>query len=873
MLPQSLSRFLSFLLNYLSSVCKGRPTGLLLRLLSFLRRRLFKQTSRCNAASRYRVRFSLPLPSLVHDSICAMSSPRNELFTDNHQSSPVDMPYTGSPNLMPVSPTPSRRYTQGHIPWMSGSQVSLSSEPNQTELCVSQSSQPVLEPHTLTANAPGDRLSPMSLTGASRSPSPDRQCGAFVPSSSKVHLERNFPRLPSSSGSLRNRLAASDAPRSPSVISHRSSRTIRTFVSQSSVGRASYRHYEGPSPRPRTPVPTVNPVSPGYVTGSSITLQGTASPLGRQAFPAHLVARPGGDHPGEPTIDHEGPRFAPMSANCVRRYQKHERKENIRIPSASDYTIKAMQYEYPPFRDTPPQGWEAHRHPEGALYYLHREKRTITDVDVYDDEIRADIEYFQDFLLKELRLLVEADQLSLNLDEVELVLEPMTDEEGLLCCYYFVNPSARCLFWTDEWEPLDILGDCKGVNSLPHKGLAIQSHYWKHWDLFPVLCNVTEELKEEVKDMILHATCDHLTSDLSSCPLDVEELKNHYSLVDGIKTKTSSSRGHSAIIIGRIMYTFYRNFFLNFHGEVCARLNFDQSVHGWRYQPSKLMAICAPILFMSPITTVRALHKIFVDEIASKQQWNMFINKLNSQLQDTNLLATVLLNANVGFLAIQSVDEGGGISVRQLASYMSLVSSIASIVLGLVFVGHNRTENRNSAFAAAKFLHSLQHVKHGLETLAIIYSLPHAFLLWAMVLFFVAFSAEWCGPGDITSRLVVGVFMLLVGLLVTWCIWKERDRSSHHWWFQADPKQVVLSSEDELGISCFSQCSIFHRFHRSFWKRRICGSGPESHTMHDLSPPQSGPEEKSGCSQNDGAPNTHPNPIITLRQATLPLAS
>ena len=62
--------------------------------------------------------------------------------------------------------------------------------------------------------------------------------------------------------------------------------------------------------------------------------------------------------------------------------------------------------------------------------------------------------------------------------------------------------------------------------------------------------------------------------------------------------------------------------------------------------------------------------------------------------------ATVLLNANVGFLAIQSVDDGGGNSLRQIASYMSLMASFASIMLGLVFVGHNRTESRNSVFAA-----------------------------------------------------------------------------------------------------------------------------------------------------------------------------
>jgi len=80
------------------------------------------------------------------------------------------------------------------------------------------------------------------------------------------------------------------------------------------------------------------------------------------------------------------------------------------------------------------------------------------------------------------------------------------------------------------------------------------------------------------------------------------------------------------------------NYYMNFHGEECARLNFNQSVHGWKYHPSKTMTICAPLLFFSPITSIRHLHTIFVDGIASKEKWNAFVNQLNSHLQDTNLL-------------------------------------------------------------------------------------------------------------------------------------------------------------------------------------------------------------------------------------------
>ncbi|KAF8842889.1 hypothetical protein BDN67DRAFT_898259, partial [Paxillus ammoniavirescens] len=526
-------------------------------------------------------------------------------------------------------------------------------------------------------------------------------------------------------------------------------------------------------------------------------------------------------------------------------------------------------------RGSIPPGWTAHRHPEGALYFMHVESKTFTEVNVCNVDIYEDIEYFKGFLFSELQDEIEKRHLSGSLkhDEVQLVLEPKIDEGGLLCSYYFVNPGSRCLFWLDDWEGEDIFSDCRGDLSLPHKGMP--APVARHWDLFPNLCHITQELKDEVVDMILHATSDHLTSNRSSCPLNVEELNHHLSLIEKINRKhhTRLVGINSAGFPGRIMHTFYHAYFLNFHGEECARLNFDQTVHGWRYHPSWLMTACAPLLFMAPVTSVRSLHRIFVDEIASKDKWNMYINKLNSQLQDTNLLATVLLNANVGFLAIQSVDNGAGTSLRQLASYMSLVASMASIILGLVFVGHHRTESRNTAFEAAKFLFRLRHKRHGLETLGIIYSLPYAFLMWAMVLFFIAFVSEWCGPGDISSWTSVGSFMFLVTLLVAWCIWTSREQTGY-WWFQPDPDQVELQDLEEDDKMSFTTTSGFlRRLIPPSCIRKQTGPEPppESHAMQDTTRPQNVPHS-SDSTLHEGSSASEPV-NITVHQATLLSAS
>jgi len=190
------------------------------------------------------------------------------------------------------------------------------------------------------------------------------------------------------------------------------------------------------------------------------------------------------------------------------------------------------------------------------------------------------------------------------------------------------------------------------------------------------------------------------------------------------------------------------------------------------------------------------------------------------------------------------------------------VASMASIILGLVFVGHHRTESRNTALEAAKFLYRLQHKRHGLETLGIIYSLPYAFLMWAMVLFFVAFVSEWCGPGNISSRTSVGSFLFLIALLVAWCIWTSKEQTGH-WWFQPDPDQVELEDlEEDDEAFCIPRFGLLRRLIPPSWTRNQADPEllPESHPMQDIARPHDAPDQPYNAI------------TITLHQPTLLLA-
>ncbi|KAH7928637.1 hypothetical protein BV22DRAFT_1004404, partial [Leucogyrophana mollusca] len=431
------------------------------------------------------------------------------------------------------------------------------------------------------------------------------------------------------------------------------------------------------------------------------------------------------------------------------------------------HSITALTMEYPSHEGPIPDGWSAHVHPEGARYFLHEETRTFTEVDICDSDIFEDINYYTHYLHEALRQTIRDENLPLAYEEIELVLEPKYDEYGLLCCYYFVNPRGRCLFWLQDYDACLILQDCKGVTSLSHKRFAVQAQYWKHWDLFPNKCQVAQAVVDEIRDMLLYANFDHLTS-RSSARFSADELKNHLSIVDGIKGMYPFV---GCILVFLVSFAYQRpaqHHYLDFHVQPNSRLRADQTDHGWKYSRSKTMSIVAPFLFNAPDAYIQALHTIFVNDIPDIDAWNMFNIQLTKERQDFNLLATVLLGTNVGFLSIQTVDDGGGRSLSQIVSYMSLVASIGSIVLGLTFVRANRTSGRATAHQAAGFLARIKASNRGFEKLAIAYSLPYALLLWGMVFFLIAFSVEWCTPGDVPSLVPVGLAIFTVCVLVVW---------------------------------------------------------------------------------------------------------
>jgi hypothetical protein len=143
--------------------------------------------------------------------------------------------------------------------------------------------------------------------------------------------------------------------------------------------------------------------------------------------------------------------------------------------------------------------------------------------------------------------------------------------------------------------------------------------------------------------------------------------------------------------------------FIHFHGQHGARLCRNQSIYGnVKNEPTFLIGILSPPLLYAPDVHLRSLEDIWVDELLHPGAWQQLLQMLHQEWTDFTLYNTIILAANVAFLAIPSVDPAAygppppTRSVAQNASYVSTVFGTASIILALLLIRQNRSQSRES---------------------------------------------------------------------------------------------------------------------------------------------------------------------------------
>ncbi|TBU38616.1 hypothetical protein BD309DRAFT_873994 [Dichomitus squalens] len=492
---------------------------------------------------------------------------------------------------------------------------------------------------------------------------------------------------------------------------------------------------------------------------SSITLSGVqanalpSTPENPTYFSGPLTAEPesiiAGISEGDPEESKKPVFLAPTPATFCHDL-RYERRERLDLNKLKTF------FENIPAKNAIParpeslgeMGWKQYTHPEGNSYFRH--KNFYTNTWLHDELMLKRIEIAVELILTELR-----NHSDISQEGIEVGLELSQDEVGdILGCYYLVDIKTESTFWLHE-IPACLLSGTDSVKILGREHL-----------------NRVEDLKSDLNYFLL----DKQTSKSSTAPYNVKDARSLVQIIKEIRTEPNGpTRPQQVVIVCRLMATIFRERFIRYHGEPYAQLDSDRSVYQETHQGRHLwFRMFSWISFWTPQIYHDRLSKTWVDSKVNYDQWGTFIGELQKDWEASITPSTVILTANVSFLAIQSVDDNGVVianrSMGQIVSYISTMLTIGNIVACTILTRQHRQATHQYAEAAAGYLSSRAESKVGLEVLAILFSIPTVFFAWGLLTFLIAIIWVCLWGTSVATRISVCVVIGIGAFLIAWIV-------------------------------------------------------------------------------------------------------
>ncbi|KAK0218283.1 hypothetical protein EDD85DRAFT_356854 [Armillaria nabsnona] len=518
-----------------------------------------------------------------------------------------------------------------------------------------------------------------------------------------------------------------------------------------------------------------------------------------------------------------------------------------------------------------PSDWSLHVHPQGARYYvhekvLHASPNTLLPSSVFllqvftqADIVIPEVLYALTGFLDDIVSYIYAKGISLP-PKVDLFLGLGWRDGIAFCAYYFADHVHRSIFWLDDVD-VRVLSISGIITTEPsHLARAIETRYWSvltvyeslfyhiglmvarhHWYLFPVCQEMTRDIIEEVNDFLINCLAETSETSYVRYGFTLPELQRHLSIMTSIiNIPGAYQRPGLLCAVAWIMEHRSRNRYLEFYGEPGAYLGPSGPPDRATYKRLRtpLILLLSPLLFFAPDIHCIALHGLLPSGV-TKADWDALLRKLGTEWQDFVINATVLLNANIAFLAIQSIDASSsdkGRSPAQIASYVSTILSVGSIILGLLLLQKYRHKSRVYDRPPWDFL-GIQGGglgrRLGLETLAIMFSLPWALLMWAMIFFLAAFCLMCFTASSLLVRMIIGSALLAIGILIFWYLTISRERYELRRYMRAHVHFVNAWNRLPLGLSVH----ILAKFNMPVgWMKRMLQTSSQDVEMARMDP-------------------------------------
>ncbi|KAI0631090.1 hypothetical protein C8Q77DRAFT_183164 [Trametes polyzona] len=377
-------------------------------------------------------------------------------------------------------------------------------------------------------------------------------------------------------------------------------------------------------------------------------------------------------------------------------------------------------------------------------------------------------------------------------ENVDIVLEIQEDVVGdPVACYYMCDLQKEEIFWLTEVS-VDLLFIYANVPVYDHVRQLKNSHrahFWDHIQMFPHKRRVKKAQYSRLRSEIWWRSCDKVTSYSSCVPFNDEDLVRYTHLLAELHPEDDDKDVPAEVMatIARIQSLLAHADEQNLHGTKWARTAnrsiFSPREHGC--QSSWTFTICSWLLFLTPSIYLQRLDEIWLDHHVHCQKWRKFIDEIQSDWVASITPSAVILTANVGFLAIQSVDVGTpDRSVGQVVSYISTLLSIGNIIACTILARQHRpashlwTEQAVSPLQQTRtrkvadcnhqvnYLATRARTRWQTERLAIVLAIPTAFFLWALIAFCAAIFWLCFRETSLGTRVAASATVLITAVLV-----------------------------------------------------------------------------------------------------------
>ncbi|TBU39006.1 hypothetical protein BD309DRAFT_994072 [Dichomitus squalens] len=360
-------------------------------------------------------------------------------------------------------------------------------------------------------------------------------------------------------------------------------------------------------------------------------------------------------------------------------------------------------------------------------------------------------------------------------------------------CYHICHMKKRQVFWLDEvdanifWEDLD-----HRIIGIDHLGGIL------HLYIFPDKRIISQLELDDLNERLAFWAFDAASSKASTSPYTADELAQFTKMVGKIKDRKMLVSG-----LGKLMSALLKIRFAYFHGEEHAQLNNSHGFYPHHYESdshSSWFTILNWLSFYTAVSYYLNLNQLWIGRKMSTNDWLAAITP-----------ATVVLAANLSFLALSSVDQNGPPfterNLGQIVSYISLILNISNIAAATILARQHRS-GHNSSFEGEPPKGGPQKKQvEELERLAVIYSIPATFF-WLPTFFI---SIAWIcfhRTNQLTRYTVVGIVGLsMVLLALSWVVFEiwafpmQPFVTIYHflpnWVFKTSPERPKDSSKSE----------------------------------------------------------------------------